>query len=231
VNQVNTIDFIAMIAPLAMSDQYRTSVLASITIAQAILESASGGSAPGNNLFGIKGKGQKLDTKEFVNGEWVTIKAGFRVYDSWSDSIHDHSNFLLDNARYTRSGFFEQCKAFDYKGAAQALQKAGYATDPQYAAKLISLIEDYKLWQYDMEAKMVMEDMMKRIELLENKVSQLANTVRVLEATPPPDWFVKEFGVDVIAGVIHELNGDMDFWRNTAVTLRLLKNKAVKIPG
>jgi flagellum-specific peptidoglycan hydrolase FlgJ len=104
---MNTSDFIVMIAPLAMAEQRRNSVLASITIAQGILESASGGSAPGNNLFGIKGKGQKLDTKEFVNGEWVTIKDGFRVYDSWGDSIRDHSNFLLDNARYTRSGFFE----------------------------------------------------------------------------------------------------------------------------
>jgi hypothetical protein len=228
---VNAIDFIARIAPLAMADQHQTNVLASITIAQAILESASGGSAPGNNLFGIKGRGQKLDTKEFVNGEWVTIKAGFRVYDSWSDSIHDHSNFLLDNARYARSGFFERCMALDYKGAAQALQKAGYATDPQYAAKLISLIEDYKLWQYDLEVQVVMEDMMKRIEMLENKVAQLVNTVRVLELTPPPDWFVEEFGVDKIAGVIHELNGDMDFWRNTAVTLRLLKHKAEMNPG
>jgi flagellum-specific peptidoglycan hydrolase FlgJ len=220
---VNTMDFIAMLALLAMAEQHRTSVLASITIAQGILESASGGSAPGNNLFGIKGKGQKLDTKEFVNGEWVTIKAGFRVYDSWSDSIRDHSNFLLDNARYTRSGFFDRCKALDYKGAAQALQKAGYATDPQYAAKLISLIETYKLWQYDLEAKAVMEDMVKRIEALESKVAQLLNMVRVLETTPPPNWFVEEFGVNALDGVIHDPNGDVDFWRNTAVTLRLKK--------
>jgi hypothetical protein len=111
----------------------------------------------------------------------------------------------------------------DYLGAAQALQKAGYATDPQYAAKLISLIETYKLWQYDLEAKVVMEDMVKRIEALESKVVQLIDMVRVLEATPPPNWFVAEFGVDALAGVIHDPNGDVDFWRNTAVTLRLIK--------
>ncbi|MEX2462538.1 MAG: glycoside hydrolase family 73 protein [Paenibacillaceae bacterium] len=221
---MNTIDFITLMAPIARVDQHHTSVLASITIAQAILESASGGSAPGNNLFGIKGKGQQLDTKEYVNGEWVTIKDSFRVYDSWSDSVRDHSDFLLDNIRYTRSGFFERCRILDYKGAAQALQNAGYATDPQYATKLIGLIEAYKLWQYDMEAEATMEDMLKRIETLEDKVTQLLNKVRVLDVTSPPKWFVDEFGVDALAGIAHEPIGDVDFWRNTAITLRL-KNK------
>jgi flagellum-specific peptidoglycan hydrolase FlgJ len=220
---VNTNDFIAIMAPLAVADQKRTTVLASITIAQSILESASGASAPGNNLFGIKGKGQELNTKEFINGEWVTVKDGFRVYDSWSNSVSDHSSFLLENIRYTNSGFFERCKALDYKGAAHALQNAGYATDPQYATKLISLIEQYKLYQYDLEVKVNMEDMVKRIEILESKVVELLNTVRVLEPTPPPQWFVDEFGVANLTGFIHDLNGDVDFWRNTAVTLRLLK--------
>jgi flagellum-specific peptidoglycan hydrolase FlgJ len=220
---VNTIQFIAIMAPLAMADQKRTTVLASITIAQSILESATGASAPGNNLFGIKGKGQELNTKEFINGEWVTVKDGFRVYDSWSSSVSDHSSFLLENIRYTNSGFFERCKALDYKGAAQALQNAGYATDPQYAAKLISLIEQYMLYQYDLEAKVNMEDIVKRIEMLESKVAELLNTVRVLEPTPPPQWFVDEFGAANLAGFIHDPNGDVDFWRNTAVTLRLLK--------
>jgi flagellum-specific peptidoglycan hydrolase FlgJ len=220
---VNTSDFIAIMAPLAMVDQKRTTVLASITIAQSILESASGASAPGNNLFGIKGIGQELDTKEFINGEWVTIKDGFRVYDSWGDSVNDHSRFLLVNPRYAQSGFFERCVALDYMGAAHALQNAGYATDPQYAAKLIALIEQYKLQPYDLEATIDMEDIIKRIEILEGKVSQLLLTVSILEPTPPPQWFVDEFGTASLTGFIHDPNGDVDFWRNTAVTLRLLK--------
>jgi hypothetical protein len=214
-----------LIAPLAITEQHRTKVLASITIAQSILESASGDSAPGNNLFGIKGNRQELKTKEFVNGEWITVKDGFRVYDSWSDSVRDHSDFLLENSRYTRSGFFERCKVFDYKGAALALQNAGYATDPQYATKLIGLIETYKLWQYDMEAKATMEDMLRRIEILEAKVTQILNKISVLDVTPPPKWFVDEFGEDALVGIAHEPNGDVDFWRNTAITLRL-KNKS-----
>lgn len=221
---MNTNDFIRLIAPIAMEDQHRTYVLASITIAQAILESASGNSAPGNNLFGIKGKGQELNTKEFIKGKWVTIKDGFRIYDSWSDSLRDHSNFLLENSRYTRSGFFERCKALDYKGAAQALQQAGYATDPQYAAKLIRLIENYQLAKYDLEAKAAMEEMLKRMAVLEDKVRQLSNKLNVLDVTPPPKWFLDEFGVEALAGIVNDLNGDVDFWRNTAVSLRI-KNK------
>lgn len=224
---MNTNDFIQLMVPIAMADQHRTHVLASITIAQAILESASGGSAPGNNLFGIKGKGQSLNTKEFLNGKWVTIKDGFRVYDSWSDSVLDHSNFLLENNRYTRSGFFERCMALDYKGAAQALQQAGYATDPQYAAKLIKLIESNQLFKYDEEAEVemgAMDDILKRIALLEDKVTQLNVQIKALEVTPPPKWFLDEFGENALVGIVNDPNGDLDFWRNAALSLRL-KNK------
>jgi flagellum-specific peptidoglycan hydrolase FlgJ len=220
---MNISHFISLIASIAMSDQYRTGVLASITIAQGILESAAGRSAPGNNLFGVKGKGQQLETKEFVNGKWITIKDGFRVYDSWSASVRDHSDFLLENSRYTRSGFFERCKELDYKGAAQALQNAGYATDPQYATKLIRIIESNELWQYDMEVKTVMEELMKRMDDLEGKVNRLLDTVRVLEKTSMPNWFLQEFGADVLEGIVNEPRGDVDFWRNTAIILRAIK--------
>jgi flagellum-specific peptidoglycan hydrolase FlgJ len=220
---MNTMDFIAILTTIAVADQDRSGVLASITIAQAILESASGSSAPGNNLFGIKGKGQNLETKEFVNGQWITIRDGFRVYDSWEGSVRDHSDFLLENSRYTRAGFFDRCKELDYKGAAQALQNAGYATDPQYASKLIRLIETFKLWEHDKEVKTDMDGLLKRITELENKVAQLSTIVRVLVETPAPDWFVKEFGVDILKDIVNVPSGDVDFWRNTAVTLRLIK--------
>lgn len=220
---MNTIDFIALISPMAMVDQYRTGVLTSITVSQAILESASGRSAPGNNLFGIKGNGQELETKEFVNGEWIAIKDGFRVYNSWSESVRDHSDFLLENSRYTRAGFFDRCKELDYKGAAQALQNAGYATDPHYASKLIQLIEAYKLWQYDREANIMMEELLKRIAELEGEVNSLLETVRVLKKTPAPDWFVLEFGAEALKGIVNDPSGDVDFWRNTAIILRAIQ--------
>ncbi|TBL69324.1 hypothetical protein EYB31_36295 [Paenibacillus thalictri] len=157
---MNPPDFIAKLAPMAVYDMSRTGVLASITIAQAALESAWGAAAPGNNLFGIKGSGQQLPTQEYMNGSFVTVTDGFRVYDSWEGSVIDHSQFLLAGGRYAAAGFFVYCQALDYAGAAQALQNAGYATDPGYAAKLITMIRQYGLAEFDREGsenKMVFE--------------------------------------------------------------------------
>ncbi|WP_249861523.1 glycoside hydrolase family 73 protein [Paenibacillus konkukensis] len=132
-----------------MAEQKRTGVLASITISQAAHESAWGAAAPGNNLFGIKGTAQELVTQEHKNGSFVTVINGFRAYPSWEDSVIDHSNFLVENSRYSKAGFFDRCAELDYAGAAQALQAAGYATDSNYAAKLIAIIEKYQLYNYD----------------------------------------------------------------------------------
>ncbi|MCU6797985.1 glycoside hydrolase family 73 protein [Paenibacillus sp. WQ 127069] len=142
-------DFIAIIAPMAVAEQRRTGVLASITIAQGAIESGWGAAAPGNNLFGIKGTGQEFMTQEYINGHWLNVVDGFRTYDSWEGSVIDHSNFLVENGRYARAGFFDCCKELDYVGAARCLQDAGYATDPSYAVKLISIIESNILQQYD----------------------------------------------------------------------------------
>lgn len=142
-------DFIKSIAPFAMKEQYRTGVLASITLAQAILESGWGEHAPGNNLFGIKGTGLESVTQEYENGHFVTIMAGFRVYDSWQGSVIDHSNFLLVNGRYAK--FLRCCLAMDWQAAADALQLAGYATDPKYAALIRQIITVNELWKYDYE--------------------------------------------------------------------------------
>ncbi|MBE1442942.1 glycoside hydrolase family 73 protein [Paenibacillus sp. OAS669] len=142
-------EFINLLAPIAVSEQRRTGVLASITLAQGALESAWGSSAPGNNLFGIKGTGQELSTKEYVNGTFIDTIAGFRSYTDWEGSVTDHSNFLIENPRYAEAGFFICCAALDYAGAARSLQIAGYATDPGYAEKLIQIIKSYGLDRYD----------------------------------------------------------------------------------
>ncbi|MFE5318866.1 glycoside hydrolase family 73 protein [Paenibacillus sp. NPDC056579] len=136
--------FIDFIAPYAMNSMRQSGILASVTIAQAALESGWGNFAAGNNLFGIKGEGQVRDTQEYIDGRWITIKDGFRVYDSWEDSIRDHAQFLLRNARYA-AVIGER----DYRQASTALQQAGYATDPLYAQKLIRIIESWQLYQYD----------------------------------------------------------------------------------
>ena len=141
---------------MAQADYSRTGVLASITLAQAWLESNCGKYTPpnSNNIFGIKcngnwqGECSYANTSEEVSSGHITINAGFRVYSSVEESIYDHSKFLIENERYTRYGFFN---ATDYVGQAWALQNATYATDSNYASTLISIIETNNFDKWDVK--------------------------------------------------------------------------------
>ena len=133
--------------PLAVEQMEKYKIPASITLAQGLLESGAGNSAltkKSNNHFGIKAdnswKGAK--TTSVDNGRTCY----FRVYDHPRGSYEDHSLFLTGRGRY--SSLFE-LKITDYKGWAKGLKKAGYAEDPAYPQKLISLIERYNLDKYD----------------------------------------------------------------------------------
>ena len=147
--------FIAKVGPMAQKDAKTSKILPSLTIAQAILESDNGNSeltVQANALFGIKatsswrGKVWAGAIVEYYDCTRTNIIAGFRAYDSWQESILDHSAFLTGASRY-KAVVGEK----DYKKACKAIQAAGYATDPQYANKLISLIETNNLTEYDKE--------------------------------------------------------------------------------
>jgi len=144
--------FFDRVAADAIKSQRQTGVPASVTLAQAMLESGSGKSGlatKGNNFFGIKGEGPAghvtMPTKEFLNGKWVTVNANFRKYNSPAESFADHGKFLRDNKRYAN--------AFKHTGNAEQfareIHKAGYATDPEYSNKLISIINKYGLERFD----------------------------------------------------------------------------------
>lgn len=147
--------FVEAIAPAAIETYKKYQVLPSLTIAQAILESASGKSGltkKGNALFGIKadsrwtGQYVVFLTNEWYGGIKQVVSAKFRAYASWAESVEDHGKFLWDNPRYREHG------VLDAKTAAEAcvrIQQAGYATDPKYAELLMSLIIDGNLAQYD----------------------------------------------------------------------------------
>lgn len=143
--------FIDMLAPLAKAAQDKTTVPASVTIAQAILETGWGKHtiADANNLFGIKGVGPAgsvtVSTREVVNGQTVFVDAPFRKYHNMEESVEDHANFFLVNKRY--AGALKV--ASDPNAFAEAIHQAGYATDPQYANSLIGLMRDHNLYQYD----------------------------------------------------------------------------------
>ncbi|WP_455459370.1 GBS Bsp-like repeat-containing protein [Streptococcus salivarius] len=153
----NQSHFLSAIKQGAM-DGAKEGVLPSITAAQAILESGWGSSelakAPNNNLFGIKdsedwnGEIVTVPTQEYVNGDYITVNAAFRKYTSWNDSVVDHAKFFT-STEWRKNNYRKVVNETDYRIAAQELKNAGYATDPSYAGKLISLIESYKLYEWD----------------------------------------------------------------------------------
>jgi hypothetical protein len=112
----------------------------------------SGLTKKSNNLFGIKdfsGKGKKYKTKEFYNGKWVTVDAPFKEYDSWYDSIHDHSALILRGTKDKPKRYHAVIGEKDYKKAAKAIHAGGYATDPNYPQLLINIIEKRNLHLFD----------------------------------------------------------------------------------
>lgn len=145
--------YIEQFAPLAVEEMYRSGIPASITLAQGLLESRYGQSelaVEGNNHFGIKchnnWSGKKMYHDDDLKGEC------FRKYPSPEHSYRDHSDFLRYRERYA---FLFDLEITDYKAWAYGLKKAGYATDPQYPAKLIKLIEEYSLYEYDSPELMI----------------------------------------------------------------------------
>ena len=139
-------DYILKYKDAAIAQMKSSGIPASITLAQACLESGFGTSTlatQGNNHFGIKCHdytGRKMYVDDDVKDDC------FRVYDKVEDSFQDHSDFLRYRSRYS---FLFDLDPTDYKGWAYGLKAAGYATDPQYATRLIDLIERYGLQKYD----------------------------------------------------------------------------------
>ena len=143
----HTLQYIKKYASLAVLEMYKYKIPASITLAQGILESGNGRSelaSKSNNHFGIKchtgWKGGRVYHDDDEKGEC------FRKYKYVETSYKDHSEFLSGRRRY--ASLFKLRKS-DYKGWAKGLKKAGYATDKKYPKKLIKIIEDYKLYEFD----------------------------------------------------------------------------------
>ncbi|HBB48989.1 MAG TPA: N-acetylmuramidase [Flavobacteriaceae bacterium] len=139
--------YIETFAPIAIEEMRLYQIPASITLAQGILESGSGNGTlalKAKNHFGIKC--HNTWTGERVYHDDDELGECFRKYTDVKYSYRDHSLFLTQRSRY--ADLFK-LKISDYRGWAKGLKKAGYATDPKYPDKLISLIERFELWQYD----------------------------------------------------------------------------------
>ncbi|HAG02131.1 MAG TPA: flagellar assembly peptidoglycan hydrolase FlgJ, partial [Leclercia adecarboxylata] len=145
-------DFLAQLSLPARLASQQSGVPHHLILAQAALESGWGqrqirreNGEPSFNIFGVKATGSwkgpttEITTTEYENGEAKKIKAKFRVYSSYLEALSDYVGVLSRNPRYaavTQAATAEQ--------GAQALQQAGYATDPQYARKLTSMIQQLK---------------------------------------------------------------------------------------
>ena len=139
--------YITQYSSIAKDEMRAHKIPASITLAQGILESGMGHgrlAKEGNNHFGIKcheeWKGKQIYHDDDKKGEC------FRSYKNPLRSYRDHSLFLVERDRY--SSLFKLNRK-DYESWALGLKAAGYATDPKYAEKLISLIERFKLNRFD----------------------------------------------------------------------------------
>jgi flagellar rod assembly protein/muramidase FlgJ len=139
-------DFLKTMYPLAVeASKQLGGVDPNALLTQWGFESAWGSKTSGKyNYFGIKAdkswSGDKKDvmTHEYLNGVKVNLPQPFRSYNSPKEAVDDYVNFLKNNKRYEKAGVFQAKTSGEYFGA---LQKAGYATDPNYAAKLTSATE------------------------------------------------------------------------------------------
>lgn len=166
--KISKAEYVEQWKEVAIEQMAKYNIPASITMAQAILESAAGNSdlaRKGNNHFGIKchgWTGKKMYKDDDVSNEC------FRVYKSADESYEDHSLFLN---KYDRYAFLFEFESTDYKSWAKGLKKAGYATNPKYPQLLIDLIEDLKLYELDrvVAPLPIQPDLIAEKEMMSNK--------------------------------------------------------------
>ena len=160
--------FIEYIGSLAKADMKKTGVLASVTIAQAILESAWGQSElslKANNLFGMKASlsGNTWDSdwdgkiyakrsnEEDEDGNVTSVLSDFRAYDTVEASIKDHSDYLTGAKNGSSLRYDGLKNEKDYRKAIQIIKDGGYATDSKYVDKVCNIIEENNLDVFDSE--------------------------------------------------------------------------------
>ena len=198
---------------------------ASITLAQGCLESANGNSdlaVRANNHFGIKCHNDWKGPTYYKKGD-DPGKSCYRKYRSASESFKDHSDFLRYGQRYA---FLFDLQITDYKGWSHGLKKAGYATDPKYAQKLIKIIEDYQLYRFDREIYAKAE---KKPELLPPSPSQLQ---QVMELNPAKNSLLYKYSrnrtIYVRNGVPFILAGDLDTYESIAEEYNLFTGELLR---
>ena len=137
--------FFNQLAPIVVNEYVRRKgqkrLYPSTVLAMGALE--SGYNINATTLFGIKGEGNVLDTTEYINGEYVNVKDSFKAYSSLAESVQGLYD-LMQWDNYDRA-----TSATDYEEECRMIQACGYATDPEYANKLISIVNSYQLTMFN----------------------------------------------------------------------------------
>lgn len=229
-------EFIATVAPVAVKVRVDGGPLfPSVSIAQTLLETG-GRIHSWNNIVGYKvgsgrqtpywtGQAVRKGTWEVYDGRTVQTAADFRAYDSIEQCLKDQALLFLHNlGRYRLV-----VESPDPESQARALRACGYATDPLYADKIISIRKAYGLHKYDEEAKDAMEamkELQREVEAVRKELSILSAKVGALLDThvmdKVPDWAKKSIDAAVSAGVVDTPNGgSLDFYRFITVLDRI----------
>jgi flagellum-specific peptidoglycan hydrolase FlgJ len=148
--------FITDLIPHAQKVGTEFNILPSLILAQACLESdygKSGLAVQGLNLFGIKGSfnGQNIPmhTNEYINDKWIKVVASFRKYPSWYESLKDLADLYHAGVSWDRNKYKNIIGEKDINKACRYVHADGYATDPNYPSKLLNIVNQYKLTQFD----------------------------------------------------------------------------------
>lgn len=150
--------FIQQIAPTIEKVSQAYGIRPSVVIAQAILSSNNGSSYLArnyHNLFHTLAKKEepsiKLFVKEYDGIEWKDTQKPFKIYSSWEESVHDYMLIIQEDDFWGEDLYLALVNAKDYQRAARLLQDIGFSSDPQYAEKIIDLIDEEDLTRYDLE--------------------------------------------------------------------------------
>lgn len=154
--------FFNQLAPIVVNEYVRRKgqkrLYPSTVLAMGALE--SGYNINATTLFGIKGDGNVLDTTEYINGEYLNVKDSFKAYSSLTESVQGLYD-LMQWDNYDRA-----TSATDYEEECRMIQACGYATDPEYANKLISIVNSYQLTMFNNTEEFEIKD-----ELQEEKTN------------------------------------------------------------
>ena len=162
--------FFNNLAPIVVNEfikrQGQHRIYPSTLLAMAALE--SGYNLNATTLFGIKGEGKVLDTSEYIDNNWINIKDSFKMYPSITASVQGLYD-LMQLDRYRPA-----CDSTDWEEECRLIQQCGYATDPDYADKLISIINANKLTMFNSLDKISVEN-------TENNIDDINNSEEISE--------------------------------------------------